>query len=70
MLSHIDSLELPEAKIEREIPNIQAGIVIGRAGETIRDIQARTGARVQVSRQPISGMRIVTIEGSEQQVRA
>ena len=29
-------------------PPLQVGLVIGKGGETIKNIQARTGARVQV----------------------
>lgn len=29
-------------------PNFQVGLVIGKGGETIKGMQARTGARIQV----------------------
>ena len=34
-----------------EIPFNKAGLIIGRAGETIRDIMSKSGAHVQVSRE-------------------
>ena len=47
----------------------RCGVVIGRGGENIRELQARSGARVQVSREPdAENCRTITISGTEVQV--
>ena len=44
----------------------RCGVVIGRGGENIRELQARSGARVQVSREPdAENCRTITIRGTE-----
>lgn len=55
------------------VPNNKVGLVIGKGGETIKNIQATSGARVQVI--PLhpppgdtSGERTVQIEGSSEQI--
>lgn len=50
---------------EVRIPNGDAGLVIGRGGETINRLQHESGARIQVARQarPGSPNRIVTVTG-------
>ncbi|KAL8152279.1 hypothetical protein V2J09_010039 [Rumex salicifolius] len=57
------------------VPNNKVGLVIGKGGETIKSIQARSGARVQVI--PLhpppgdtSTERTVQIDGSAEQVEA
>eukprot|EP00742_Colponemidia_sp_Colp-10_P008455 GILJ01009160.1.p1 GENE.GILJ01009160.1~~GILJ01009160.1.p1 ORF type:complete len:537 (-),score=92.83 GILJ01009160.1:79-1689(-) len=37
------------------IPNEVVGLVIGKAGETIKNIQGKTGAKVQVAKEPTPG---------------
>jgi far upstream element-binding protein len=51
------------------VPNSMVGIVIGRGGETIKGIQARTGARVQVSKDATAPEREITLSGSDQAVQ-
>ena len=47
----------------------KCGVVIGRGGENIRELQERSGARVQVSREPdAENCRTITISGTEVQV--
>ncbi|GAB4854431.1 hypothetical protein Ancab_023014 [Ancistrocladus abbreviatus] len=58
-----------------KIPNNKVGLVIGKGGETIKNIQARTGARVQVIplHLPLgdtSTERTVQIDGSHDQIEA
>ncbi|GAB5353382.1 hypothetical protein AAMO2058_000031900 [Amorphochlora amoebiformis] len=52
------------------IPNDKVGLVIGRGGETIKSLQADTGARIQIAKdvQPGSPNRVVTLSGSEEQI--
>lgn len=50
------------------VPNSMVGIVIGRGGETIKGIQARTGARVQVSKDATAPEREITLSGNDQAV--
>ncbi len=57
------SITLPEGKI---------GVIIGRAGATIKSIQSRTDTRVQIPSENVPGTlnRIVTVYGSEANVYA
>jgi far upstream element-binding protein len=56
---------------EMRVPSNFVGLIIGKGGEQIRDLQARTGATVQVDKENIPGTneRVVTISGSVEQVR-
>ncbi|OZJ03946.1 hypothetical protein BZG36_02929 [Bifiguratus adelaidae] len=53
------------------IPAFRVGLVIGRGGETIRDLQDRSGARIAISpdNMPGSTEREVTITGSDAAVQ-
>ncbi|XP_051137066.1 uncharacterized protein LOC127255538 [Andrographis paniculata] len=58
-----------------KIPNNKVGLVIGKGGETIRNMQASTGARVQViplhlPPGDMSKERTVQIEGTTEQIEA
>ena len=57
-----------------QIPNIAVGLLIGKSGETIRSMQQKTGAIIQVQRNtevdPTSSTREVVLSGNEQQVEA
>ena len=61
----------PAGSTEIEVPVLasRCGVVIGRGGENIRDVQQRSGAHVQLSF-PVDGEthRTITISGSEAQV--
>ena len=56
--------------VQINIPSGRVGLVIGRGGETIRDLQERTGAKVVIAQDNNSGTseRAVTIIGSEEAV--
>lgn len=58
-----------------KIPNNKVGLVIGKGGETIKNMQARTGARIQViplhlPPGDMSRERTVQIEGTSEQIEA
>ncbi|KAJ8561258.1 hypothetical protein K7X08_027448 [Anisodus acutangulus] len=58
-----------------EVPNNKVGLVIGKGGETIKNMQARTGARIQVIPLHLppgdtSQVRTVQIDGSSEQIEA
>lgn len=58
-----------------KVPNNKVGLVIGKGGETIRNIQASTGARVQVIPLHLppgdtSRERTVQIDGTSEQIEA
>ncbi|KAK3732852.1 hypothetical protein QZH41_012356 [Actinostola sp. cb2023] len=58
--------------LEIPVPRDIVGFVIGRSGETIKRIQAESGARVQFSAEaenPSSPNRIATVQGSQEQLR-
>ena len=48
----------------------QAGMIIGKGGATITDLQSRSGAHIMISKEadPQTGDRMVTIEGTPQQI--
>ena len=45
-----------------KIPNEAVGLVIGRAGETIRQLQIRAGADIQVSREQLCFLRFLYVD--------
>ncbi|XP_047307178.1 far upstream element-binding protein 2 [Impatiens glandulifera] len=55
-----------------EIPNGRVGVIIGKAGETIKYLQMQSGAKIQVTRDvdadPNSGSRVVEVMGSPDQI--
>ncbi|KAG5573641.1 hypothetical protein H5410_063407 [Solanum commersonii] len=58
-----------------KVPNNKVGLVIGKGGETIKSMQARTGARIQVIPLHLppgdtSQERTVQIDGSSEQIEA
>lgn len=65
----VPSDELLEETIN--IPNGVVGFIIGRGGETISSLQARTGCKVQIQKehelQPGQANRIITLQGSSQE---
>jgi far upstream element-binding protein len=50
-----------------QVPNDRVGLIIGKGGATIKDVQNRTGARIQIPQQPDPGsippVRTVSISG-------
>lgn len=76
---HVDSTEGSGAKFRDEergqkvkiiVPNPTAGLVIGRAGATIKSLQEETGAKIMISSRDeakVSGERIITISGNTDQ---
>lgn len=65
-------------QININVPNNKVGLIIGRGGETIRSLQSRTGARIQLV--PLPGPpdfnpgaiteRMITLIGTKQQIDA
>ncbi|CAM9255361.1 unnamed protein product, partial [Chrysoparadoxa australica] len=51
-----------------QIPTDRVGLVIGKAGATIKELQSRTGARIQIPMEadPGTNVRSVSITGAEQ----
>lgn len=53
------------------VPVHLAGAVIGKGGETVQNIQKRTGARVQMSKEPDqNGNRSVQLSGTPNQIKS
>ncbi|KAM5442001.1 hypothetical protein MferCBS31731_002830 [Microsporum ferrugineum] len=50
------------------VPDRTVGLVIGRSGETVRDLAERSGCRINIARdgESINGLRPVTLTGSQQ----
>ncbi|KAI6699961.1 hypothetical protein NL676_014285 [Syzygium grande] len=60
-------------QIELKVPNEKVGIIIGRGGDTIKSLQTRSGARIQLIPQHLpegddSKERIVRITGAKRQI--
>ena len=53
-----------------EVEAAAVGAIIGRGGTTIRDLQAQSGARLQVDRAEDGGKPVVRISGTAEQVTA
>eukprot|EP00095_Tigriopus_kingsejongensis_P000961 maker-scaffold83_size396513-snap-gene-1.19 protein:Tk00961 transcript:maker-scaffold83_size396513-snap-gene-1.19-mRNA-1 annotation:"tudor and kh domain-containing protein" len=55
-----------------EIPNICVGRIIGRGGDTIRDLQAMSKCKIDVERREATptGLKKVTLKGTSEQVEA
>jgi far upstream element-binding protein len=51
------------------IPNGCVGMIIGRGGETIRNLIQRTGARIQISKDASTPEREVSLQGSPGEIR-
>jgi far upstream element-binding protein len=48
------------------VPNDCVGLIIGKGGETIRNLQLQSGAKIQVAKKEVAGSRIrnVFVEGT------
>ncbi|KAM7266241.1 hypothetical protein ACFE04_004138 [Oxalis oulophora] len=57
-------------QIEMPVPNEKVGLIIGKGGETIKGLQSRSGARIQLIPQQDDGSqeRTVRISGSRKQI--
>ncbi|KAI9336769.1 hypothetical protein BDR26DRAFT_982152 [Obelidium mucronatum] len=57
-------------QVTMEVPGERVGLVIGRGGETIKMLQAKTGARITVVQDgnPRQGFKTVTIQGTDEQI--
>lgn len=53
------------------VPDRTVGLVIGRSGETVRDLAERSGCRINIARdgESINGLRPVTLTGSQQAIQ-
>ncbi|XP_010455402.1 PREDICTED: far upstream element-binding protein 1 [Camelina sativa] len=65
------AIGIPE-QIEIKVPNDKVGLIIGRGGETIKNMQTRSGARIQLIPQHAEGdgekERTVRISGDKRQI--
>jgi RNA-binding protein Nova len=54
------------------LTNLQTGVLIGQGGNTVSELQRKTGARVKVSNKtmtfPSTQLRIIAVEGSDEQL--
>uniref|UniRef100_A0A1D1YDH5 Far upstream element-binding protein 2 n=1 Tax=Anthurium amnicola TaxID=1678845 RepID=A0A1D1YDH5_9ARAE len=62
-------------QLQIQVPNEKVGMIIGKGGETIKSLQARSGARIQLIPQhlpegDISKERTVRITGNKEQIEA
>ena len=53
------------------VPNDIVGLIIGKGGDTIRQLQAESGAKIQVAKAEVkdSGVRNVFVEGPDDKYR-
>ena len=55
-----------EAQLTLAIPNDQVGVLIGKGGDTIKDIAMKSGAKIMISKvSNPDGTRDVLIQGGE-----
>ncbi|GAB9471450.1 Splicing factor 1 [Globisporangium polare] len=61
--------EVKDSSTEMQVPRDLVGYIIGRGGETIRDLQVKSGAHIQIVREdegaPATPHRFVSISGTE-----
>jgi far upstream element-binding protein len=61
-----------EVEDEVDVPNAMVGLIIGRGGENIRDLQLRSGAHIQIQRdsdaEPGSRTRRIMLKGEPDRV--
>jgi len=50
------------------VPNNVVGLIIGKGGENIKQLQARTGARIQISKDDKQPERAITLIGTPDQI--
>ncbi|XP_047329583.1 far upstream element-binding protein 1-like isoform X2 [Impatiens glandulifera] len=59
-------------QFEIQVPNVKAGLIIGKGGETIRNLQIRSGARVQLIQESSDGEqskeKTVRVTGNKRQI--
>ncbi|EPS61505.1 hypothetical protein M569_13290, partial [Genlisea aurea] len=70
---HAAPYDYPSGRSKKiEIPNGKVGVIIGRGGETIRNIQLQSGAKIQVTKDidadPYSATREVDLTGTVDQI--
>ena len=65
----IRSVGSNEESIQMMVPNRTVGLIIGRGGETIRDLQERSGCHVNILSEDktVSGLRPVNLIGTREQ---
>lgn len=67
-----DAFGNPLPSVHFTIPNSKVGLCIGRGGETIRELQDRSGAKIYVSpdssTSPDPNERLITVTGSEDSI--
>ena len=69
MMSNFSQGEGGQTTVTMHVEDNQVGIIVGKGGSTIKDIQMQTGAKVNVSQRDGTGNpRVVTISGDPQAV--
>jgi len=71
----LNTLQSGGDQIQLKVPNNKVGLIIGRGGETIRNLQSRSGARIQLiplhlPEGDMSTSRTVQVTGNKQQIEA
>ena len=66
--SHQPALRDGEDSMQIMVPDRTVGLIIGRGGETIRDLQERSGCHVNIvgEQKSVNGLRPVNLIGSQQ----
>lgn len=71
----LNTLQSGGDQIQLKVPNNKVGMIIGKGGETIRNLQSRSGARIQLiplhlPEGDMSTSRTVQVTGNKQQIEA
>jgi len=57
----------PPASVQVAVPNKDVGLVIGRQGCVIKQLQGKTNTRINIPQQPVGNMRLITVTGPSQE---
>jgi len=52
------------------VANEHVGLIIGKGGRTIREIQANSGAAILIAIEAVDGKRNIRLQGTTEQVEA
>ena len=69
--TYSSQMEVPEDSLQIMVPDRTVGLIIGRGGETIRDLQERSGCHINIvgEQKSVNGLRPVNLIGSPESAK-